>query len=150
MYDKLIFEISKPGRVGYSLPKSEVKDYSLDSKFKRSSELNMPEVTELDVVRYYTNISKKNYGVDEGFYHLGSCTMKYNPKINDEVVNNPLFTKIHPLQPINTVQGALEVYYNTSKMLAELTGLYEFSFNPYAGAQGEAVGLMIMKQYHIN
>ena len=150
MYDKLIYEISKPGRIGYSLPKSEVKNYELDSKFVRKSSFDMPEVTELDVVRHYTNISQKNYGVDQGFYPLGSCTMKYNPKINDEVVNNPLFTKIHPLQPSFTTQGALKVYYDTSKMLAELTGLEEFTFNPYAGAQGEAVGIMIMKQYHIN
>lgn len=150
MYDKLIFEISKPGRIGYSLPKSEVKDYTLDSNLKRKASLDMPEVTEFDVVRHYTNISKKNYGVDQGFYPLGSCTMKYNPKINDEVVGNANFTKVHPLQPIESSQGALQVYYDTSKMLSELTGLAEFTFNPYAGAHGEAIGLMIMKQYHIN
>jgi glycine dehydrogenase subunit 2 len=150
MYDKLIFEISKPGRIGYSLPKEQVKNYNLNSKFMRSASLDMPEVTEFDVVRHYTNISKKNYGVDQGFYPLGSCTMKYNPKINEEVVNNPKFTKIHPLQNEESIQGALQVYYETSRMLAELTGLAEFSFNPYAGAHGEAVGIMIMKQYHMN
>ncbi|HHX00587.1 MAG TPA: aminomethyl-transferring glycine dehydrogenase subunit GcvPB [Acholeplasmataceae bacterium] len=150
MYDKLIFELSKPGRVGYQLPKDNVKEYKLDEKFSRNASLDMPEVSELDVVRHYTNLSMKNYGVDKGFYPLGSCTMKYNPKINDEVVNNPNFTRIHPLQPTSTTQGALQVYYETSKMLAELTGLYEFSFNPYAGAHGETVGIMIMKQYHIN
>lgn len=150
MYDKLIFEISKPGRIGYSLPKSEVKDYTLEGKYSRKASLDMPEVTEFDVVRHYTNISKKNYGVDQGFYPLGSCTMKYNPKINDEVVGNANFTKVHPLQPNESTQGTLQVYYETSKMLSELTGLAEFSFNPYAGAHGEAVGLMIMKQYHMN
>lgn len=150
MYDKLIFEISKPGRVGYSLPKSEVKDYIIDDKLKRKACLNMPEVTELDVVRHYTNLSKKNFGVDQGFYPLGSCTMKYNPKINEEIVNNPKFTKIHPLQPSFSAQGCLLVYYETSKMLVELTGLAEFTFNPFAGAHGEAVGIMIMKQYHMD
>lgn len=150
MYDKLIFELSKPGRVGYTLPKTNVDNYEIDAKFLRSESLNMPEVTELDVVRHYTNLSKKNYGVDQGFYPLGSCTMKYNPKINDEMANNPSFTKIHPLQPTCTTQGALQIYYETSKMLAELTGLSEFTFNSYAGAHGETVGIMIMKQYHMN
>ncbi|MCK9471195.1 MAG: aminomethyl-transferring glycine dehydrogenase subunit GcvPB [Bacilli bacterium] len=150
MYDKLIFEISKPGRIGYSLPKEKVGNYEIDSKLTRKASLDMPEVTEFDVVRHYTNVSQKNYGVDQGFYPLGSCTMKYNPKINDEVVNNSKFTNIHPLQNVASTQGSLEVYYETSRMLAELTGLHEFSFNPYAGAQGEAVGIMIMKQYHIN
>src|SRR5690554_2467712 len=98
MYDKLIYEISKDGKVGYSLPKSDIKEYSLDDKFARKADLIMPEVSELDVIRHFTNLSKKNYGVDEGFYPLGSCTMKYNPKINDEVVNNPGFKYLHPLQ----------------------------------------------------
>ena len=149
MYDKLIFEISKPGRTGYSLPKSKIVNYELDNRLKRNSSFDMPEVTELDVVRHYTNLSLKNFGVDQGFYPLGSCTMKYNPKINEEIANNPLFTNIHPLQPEQTVQGALQVYYETSQMLSELTGLAEFSFNPFAGAHGEAVGLMIMKEYHL-
>ncbi len=150
MYDKLIFELSKQGRVGYSLPKEEIKEYNLPNNLKRELEFAMPEVTELDVVRHYTNLSQKNYGVDQGFYPLGSCTMKYNPKINEEMASNSRFTKIHPLQPAHTAQGALQVYYETSKMLAELTGLEEFSFNPFAGAHGEAVGMMIMKQYHID
>jgi len=150
MYDKLIFELSRKGRIGYSLPKSEVKDYALDEKLTRNTNLDMPEVSEVDVVRHYTNLSKKNYGVDQGFYPLGSCTMKYNPKINEEVASNPKFTKLHPLQPITTTQGALEIYYETSKMLAELTGLAEFTFNSYAGAHGETVGIMIMRQYHMN
>ncbi len=149
MYDKLIFEISKPGRVGCSLPKSEVKDWNLPEELTRKIALDMPEVTELDVVRHFTRLSQKNYGVDQGFYPLGSCTMKYNPKINDEMAGNPNFVGLHPLQPAETAQGALEIYYQTSKMLSELTGLAEFSFNPFAGAHGEATGLMIMKEYHL-
>ena len=148
MYDKIIFEISKAGRVGYSLPKTEIQDYAIGEQLLRKTSLDMPEVTEFDVVRHYTNLSKKNYGVDQGFYPLGSCTMKYNPKINEEVVNYPELTRIHPLQPIETVQGALEIYYQTSQMLSEIAGLAEFSFTPFAGAHGEAAGLMIMKEYH--
>lgn len=149
MYDKLIFELSKSGRVGYDLPKTAVREYALDPSLERKKPLEMPEVTELDVVRHYTNLSQKNYGVDQGFYPLGSCTMKYNPKINEEIAASAAFTHLHPLQPEETVQGALEIYYETSQMLSELTGLKEFTFNPFAGAHGEATGLMIMKEYHL-
>lgn len=149
MYDKLIFEISQPNRKGYSLPESDIPTLELPKSLMRTLPFDMPEVTELDVVRHYTRLSQKNYGVDQGFYPLGSCTMKYNPKINDEIANQSAFTTIHPLQPEITVQGALKIYFDTSKMLGELTGLEEFSFNPFAGAHGEATGLMIMKEYHI-
>lgn len=149
MDSKLIFEMSKPGRIGYSLPKSEVPTYSLPEEFKRTEELLMPEVSELDVVRHFTNLSKKNYGLDQGFYPLGSCTMKYNPKINEEMVKNPNFNNLHPLQPAQTVQGALEVYATLSDYLSELTGMKAFTFNGFAGAHGELTGLMIMKEYHL-
>lgn len=149
MYDKLIYEISKNGKVGYSLPKEDIKDYKVNEDFLRKSDFIAPEVSELDVVRHFTNLSKKNYGVDEGFYPLGSCTMKYNPKINDEVVNNPRFKQIHPLQKETDIQGSLEVYYKLSNYLSSLTGLAKFSFNGFAGAHGELAGLMIMKEYHI-
>lgn len=151
MYDKLIFELSKPGRIGYSLPKSDIEEIPfLDEKYLRKTEPELPEVTELDVVRHYTNLSKKNYGVDAGFYPLGSCTMKYNPKINEEAASLSGFTGIHPLQPAETVQGALEIYYETSRMLSALTGMAEFSFSPFAGAHGEATGLMVMKEYFLS
>ena len=123
MYNKLIFEISKPGRIGYSLPKTEVPSFDLPNELSREEELLMPEVSELDVIRHFTNLSKKNYGVDQGFYPLGSCTMKYNPKINEEVARNANFASIHPLQPPTTVQGALEVYATLSDYLSELTGM---------------------------
>ncbi len=152
IYDKLIFEFSKPGKIGYSLPKHEFRKYQLnDLKDNlRKQEMILPEVTELDCVRHYTNISKKNFGVETGFYPLGSCTMKYNPKINEEVVKSFSFSKLHPYQPVSTIQGALRMYYELQEALSEISGLAEFTLNPYAGAHGELVGLMIMKQYHIS
>lgn len=149
MDSRLIFEKSKPGRIGYSLPKSEVPTYEFPKEFERTEDLLMPEVSELDVIRHYTNLSRKNYGVDQGFYPLGSCTMKYNPKINEEVAKNLNFTSLHPLQPETTTQGALEVYANLSDYLSELTGMSAFTFCGFAGAHGELTGLMIMKQYHL-
>jgi glycine dehydrogenase subunit 2 len=149
MYDQLIFERSREGRVGYNLPPALQKKYSIPSQFKRGPSFDMPEVSEVDVIRHFTNMSQKNYGIDQGFYPLGSCTMKYNPKINDVLVKNEGFTNIHPLQPIETVQGALEVYDLLSQHLSEITGMAGFSFNEFAGAHGELVGLMIMKEYHL-
>ena len=151
-YDKLIFELSRPGRKGYELPAADFGNDALDSLPKslmREADAELPEVSELDVVRHYTNLSTKNFGVDTGFYPLGSCTMKYNPKINEEVAAMPAFTQIHPLQDPATAQGALELYYNLQKALANIAGLYEFTLNPYAGAHGELTGLMVMRQYHI-
>lgn len=148
MYDKLIFEISQPGRIGYSLPKATIKSYELPQELMRQEPLDLPEVTELDVIRHFTNLSKKNYGVDQGFYPLGSCTMKYNPKVNEELARNDRFTSLHPLQPESTIQGALELYDRLSQYLADLTGFAKFSFNGFAGAHGELAGLMIMKAYH--
>ena len=151
-YDKLIFEISRPGRVGYSLPKSNLVDYtviSLPSNLQRETPAELPEVSELDVVRHYTNVSNKNFGVETGFYPLGSCTMKYNPKINEEMASHAAFKGLHPLQSEDTVQGALAIYYHTAHALSELTGLADFTLNPYAGAHGELTGLMVMRQYHL-
>lgn len=151
-YDKLIFDLSRPGRKGYELP---ADNYGCDalssipSDLLRKEEPELPEVSELDVVRHYTNLSSKNFGVDTGFYPLGSCTMKYNPKINEEIAAMPEFAGLHPLQPAETAQGALELYYNLQKALANIAGLAEFTLNPYAGAHGELTGLMVMRQYHI-
>lgn len=149
-YDKLIFELSKPGRSGYSLPENEFgKAAEMPESLVRKSALGLPEVSEVDVVRHYTNLSQMNFGVDTGFYPLGSCTMKYNPKINEEIAAMPGFLGLHPLQPESTVQGALEVYYNMEKSLSAITGMAGFTFNPCAGAHGELTGLMIMRQYHL-
>lgn len=150
-YDKLIFELSKKGRQGYSLPsrswKAKLSD--LPKGLLRLQAPDLPQVSELDVVRHYTNLSQMNFGVDSGFYPLGSCTMKYNPKINEEIASLPGFASLHPLQPASTVQGALWVYDHLSKALSAITGMAEFTLNPFAGAHGELTGLMVIRQYHI-
>lgn len=154
-YDKLIFELSKEGRTGYSLPcrsLSEVEgsaSAAIPAGLLRAEAPALPQVSEVDVVRHYTNLSQMNFGVDTGFYPLGSCTMKYNPKINEEIANMKGFQGLHPLQPACSVQGALEVYYNMDKALSAITGMAGFSFNPCAGAHGELTGLMIIRQYHL-
>ena len=151
-YDKLIFELSKEGREGYSLPRKQFDGYcmckGLPENLRRESTPELPEVTEFDVVRHYTNLSNKNFGVDTGFYPLGSCTMKYNPRLNEEISALPSFAGLHPDAPVEVAQGALEVYYNLAASLAEISGLAAFTLNPYAGAHGELTGLMIMRSYH--
>ncbi len=152
-YDKLIFELSKPGRKGFELPADNYATDGLSaipSDLLRETPAELPEVSELDVVRHFTNLSNKNFGVDTGFYPLGSCTMKYNPKINEELAALPEFTSLHPLQDEKSAQGALELYWNLQNMLANLSGLAEFTLNPYAGAHGELTGLMVMRQYHMS
>lgn len=150
-YGTLIFELSKPGRKGYSLPKNELSDYSiaqLPENLLRQEDPALPEVDELTVVRHYTNMSNNNFGVDTGFYPLGSCTMKYNPKINEEMAAHPQFTALHPLQNVETVQGALSAYYQLQRSLSEIAGMAEFTLNPFAGAHGELTGLMVIRRYH--
>lgn len=150
-YGKLIFELSRTGRTGYSLPTCEVEATgceSLPASVKRTTSLHLPEADEQTVARHYTNMSNNNFGVDTGFYPLGSCTMKYNPKINEDVAALPAFTALHPLQPSASVQGALELYYEVQKILSEISGLSEFTLNPFAGAHGELTGLMIIRTYH--
>lgn len=151
-YNKLIIEISKEGRKAYSLPKLDVPDIDLTEIFPenylRSAAPKLPEVSELDVIRHYTALSNKNFGVDTGFYPLGSCTMKYNPKINEDMASNSRFTGLHPYQPESTVQGALELMYELGESLAEITGMDKISLQPAAGAHGELAGLMIIKAYH--
>ena len=148
-YDKLIFELGRKGRSGYSLPKSFASAPAVPENLARKTPLELPEVSEPDVVRHYTNLSQMNFGVDTGFYPLGSCTMKYNPKINEEVANHTLFTGLHPLQPRETVKGAIEMIEGLDKTLAEITGLKHFTFLPCAGAHGELAGLMLMREYHL-
>ena len=148
-YGTLIFELSKKGRKGYSLPSNEFKQYSIPAEISRQSATILPEADEQTVVRHYTNMSNNNFGVDTGFYPLGSCTMKYNPKINEENASHPAFAGLHPLAPAKAVQGALEVYYNTQKILSELGGMSEFTLNPFAGAHGELTGLMVIRNYHM-
>ena len=151
LYGNLIFELSKKGRKGYSLPQDYDRTHTtaeLPEALRRSEAARLPECDELTVVRHYTNLSHNNFGVNDGFYPLGSCTMKYNPVINEEIAAMKAFAGLHPLQPAETCQGALEVYYNLQQSLAELAGLSEFTLNPCAGAHGELTGLMVIRAYH--
>lgn len=148
LYNKLIFELSHDGRKGYSLPGNRFGDYTLPADMRRKEDAPLPECDEMTVVRHYTNHSGNNFGVDNGFYPLGSCTMKYNPAINEEMAALGGFAELHPLQSEDTCQGALEVYYNLQKSLSAIAGLSEFTLNPFAGAHGELTGLMIIRAYH--
>ena len=150
-YDKLVFELSQEGRTGFSLPVNKYPAApELPTELRRESALNLPQVSEPDVVRHYTNFSQMNFGVDTGFYPLGSCTMKYNPKINEEIAAMPGFGGLHPLMEDSLVPGARKVYEEMNKALAAITGMHAFTFDPCAGAHGELTGLMIMRQYHLN
>ncbi len=148
IYGKLIFEISRPGAKGYSLPRNEYPAASIPQGLRRTEPLRLPTVDEPTVVRHYNNMSTNNFGVDTGFYPLGSCTMKYNPKINEEMAANAVLASLHPLQPVSTVQGALAIYYNLARALSEIGGMSEFTLNPFAGAHGELTGLMVIHAYH--
>ena len=152
-YDKLIFELSKEGRTGYSLGSSDLAAAgttpAIPTGLLRAEAPALPQVSEVDVVRHYTNLSQMNFGVDTGFYPLGSCTMKYNPKINEEVSALQGFAGLHPLMHAGLTKGALKVYQEMNKALAAITGMYTFTFDPCAGAHGELTGLMIMRQYHM-
>ena len=148
LYGNLIFELSKEGRKGYSLPKNVFGNYEIPASMRRKEDAQLPECDELTVVRHYTNLSNNNFGVDTGFYPLGSCTMKYNPKINEEMAALPQFQNLHPLQPKETVKGALAIMDLLEQSLCELTGLAHFTFKPYAGAHGELTGLMTIDNYH--
>lgn len=150
LYGNLIFELSQPGRRGYSLPRNEFGNYDIPNDICRQEDARLPECDEMTVVRHYTNHSANNFGVNNGFYPLGSCTMKYNPIINEEIAAMPGFSGLHPLQPADTCQGALEAYYGMQKSLAAITGLSEFTLNPFAGAHGELTGLMIIRDYHLS
>ena len=152
MTRKLIFEISKPGRRGASLPKSDVPEVAIEklipTEFLREEAPGLPEVSELDAVRHFTGLSNLNYGVDTGLYPLGSCTMKYNPKVNEDMARLPGFSAIHPYQPAELAQGALELLAKIEEYLAELAGMARISLQPAAGAHGEYSGLIIFKNYY--
>lgn len=149
----LIFELSRPGRSAYSLPlcdvpQEETLESLIPSDLLRSEPVVLPEVSEVDVIRHYTSLSRRNFGVDNGFYPLGSCTMKYNPKINEDVARFSGFAKIHPYQPEESIQGALELMYTLQNDLSALTGMDAVSLQPAAGAHGEWTGLMMIRAYH--
>ncbi|MGN7381847.1 Probable glycine dehydrogenase [decarboxylating] subunit 2 [Chlamydia abortus] len=147
-----IFELSRPGRIGYSLPPCDVPEADpaslIPASLLRKQPAELPEVYEVDVIRHYTELSRRNFGIDNGFYPLGSCTMKYNPKINEDAARMTGFAKIHPYQPEESIQGALEVLYRLQKDLQEITGMDQVTLQPAAGAHGEWTGLMMIRAYH--
>ncbi len=147
MTEPTIYELSQPGRTGFTFPQPDVPDVLLPEGFERES-IKLPELSELDVIRHFTNLSHLNHSVDGGFYPLGSCTMKYNPKINEAVARLTGLAHTHPLQPIHSVQGNLYLMYQLQEWLQEISGFYKVCLTPAAGAQGELVGALIIKKYH--
>jgi len=147
----VIFERGAPGRIGYSLSPSDVPDVPLDAiippAYLRSRPAALPEVSELDVVRHYTALSHRNYSIDQGFYPLGSCTMKYNPKINEDAARQPGFARLHPYQPEELAQGALQLLWELEHDLAEISGMERVTFQPAAGAHGELTALLMIGKY---
>ncbi len=150
--ETLIFEKGAPGRRAASMPAMDVPTESLEDMLPgallREEPAPLPEVSEIEVVRHYTHLSQRNFGVDTGFYPLGSCTMKYNPKLNEDIAALPGFARIHPLQPEYSVQGAIQVVYELERYLAEISGMARVTLQPSAGAHGELTGLMLIKAYH--
>ena len=153
--EPLIFELSRPGAHGFEFPKLEPElERSLEEALNeipeelRREDLDLPELSELDVVRHFTRLSEMNYSITTGMYPLGSCTMKYNPVLNEEVASSPKVLDIHPLQPEETVQGCLKLLYDLEQLLKRLTGMDRFSFQPSAGAHGEFLGCLIIREYH--
>ena len=148
----LVFEMSRPGRAAYSLPKCDVPEINLADMIPeallRTEQPALPEVSEPELIRHFTRLSQKNYGVDAGFYPLGSCTMKYNPKMNEAAARLSGFANAHPAQPDEASQGALALLHELDGMLSEITGMARVSLQPAAGAHGEMAGLMIIKAYH--
>jgi glycine dehydrogenase subunit 2 len=153
---KLIFEKSVPQRQGVGIIGNDVgQTVNIDSRFIRKTDLNLPELSEVDVIRHFTELSRRNFGVDTNFYPLGSCTMKYNPKVSERIASYPGFIHLHPLLPQLRrgnllTQGALQIIYETDLMLREITGMAGFTMQPMAGAHGELTGIMIMAAYHKN
>jgi glycine dehydrogenase subunit 2 len=152
-YDKLVFELSSPGRFAHSLPECDVPtgDVSafLPADHLRPEPPELPEVSEVDVIRHYSRLSQMNYGVDTHFYPLGSCTMKYNPKLNEDMARLPGFSRLHPLTPEWAGQGALRLMHELARDLAEISGMDHVSLQPAAGAQGELAGVLMIRAYHL-
>lgn len=145
---KLLFEKSVPGRSLALLPGCDVPEVQFDAALLRKTPPVLPQLSEIDLSRHYTELAGRVHGVNDGFYPLGSCTMKYNPAINEEIAALPGFAGIHPLQPQHTAQGCLQVMGDAADMLCELTGMQQMTFQPAAGAHGELTGLLLIKAYH--
>ena len=145
---KLLFEKSVPGRKCCILPECDVPVYAFSGALTREKEANLPELSENDLSRHYSALERRSYGVNDGFYPLGSCTMKYSPKVNEKIAALPGFADIHPLQPARTVRGCEKVLDETEKMLCEITGMDAATLLPAAGAHGEFTGMLLIKKYH--
>ena len=145
---KLIFEKSVPGRGMQYLPKCDVDTVPLPDALKRAQSPKLPQISETDLSRHYTELNKKVHGVNSGFYPLGSCTMKYNPRIDEEMAALPGFTGIHPLAPAHTTEGCREALDTARELLCQITGMDDMTFQPAAGAHGEFTGVLLIKQYH--
>ncbi len=143
----LTFDLSRPGRIGCTLPELDVPEASLPPAELLREELPLPELSQLEVVRYFTRLSQRNYSIDTGFYPLGSCSMKYNPKVNEDVARLSGFAQLHPMQSTEATQGALALMHGLQRFLAELTGMDDVSLAPSAGAQGELAGILIARAY---
>lgn len=146
--EPLIYELSVPGRCAAHLPDLDVPPSALPPEDMLRDDLPLPEVSEVDLVRHYIRLSQKNFGVDLGMYPLGSCTMKYNPKVNEDAARLPGFTETHPYQPVETVQGNLELMYRLQEYLKAISGFAAVSLQPAAGAQGELTGVLMIRAYH--
>ncbi len=147
-HEPTLFEKSRPGRTGFSIPATGVAATDLPAELARESAAELPELSEVDVVRHYTRLSQRNFGIDLGMYPLGSCTMKYNPRINEATARYGGFAKLHPHTPPAEAQGALALMHDLQMMLAEISGLPAVSLQPAAGAHGEMTGLMVIRAYH--
>ncbi|PZR99026.1 MAG: aminomethyl-transferring glycine dehydrogenase subunit GcvPB, partial [Chloroflexi bacterium] len=152
MSEPLSFELSSPGRKGYSLPASDVPAVVVEDviprEYLRNAPPALPELSEPDVVRHFTHLSELNYSIDSGFYPLGSCTMKYNPKLCDDAAAMPGLTDVHPAAPVSHVQGWLELLVELEETLCALTGMHSATLQPPAGAAGELTGLLLMRAWH--
>ena len=145
---KLLFELSKPSRGMDYLPEIKTGEARPSEALSRKKELRLPEISEVDLSRHYTSLAKQTHGVNDGFYPLGSCTMKYNPRIDEVCASLKGFTDLHPLQPEISVQGAMEVLYKAEDLLCKITGMDAMTFEPAAGAHGEYTGLLLIRKYH--
>ena len=145
---KLIFEKSVPGRGQQYLPKCDVEEIALPENLVRQTAPRLPELSETEISRHYTELNKHVHGVNSGFYPLGSCTMKYNPRIDEEMASLPGFTGVHPLAPAYATEGCVEALDTARELLCEITGMDDMTFQPAAGAHGEFTGVLLIKQYH--
>src|SRR5690242_20364089 len=149
--EPLLSEISRPGTPGHQLPALDVPEADdLGGQVLRSEKLPFPEVGELDTIRHFTHLAQRNFSIDSVFYPLGSCTMKYNPRVNEDVARLPGIAHVHPLQPDETVQGALRIMFEMQQLLAAITGFSTATLQPAAGAQGELTGMLMMRAYHLD